>query len=252
MPLIQSFNDIIEHGRGLRADSFKVPNLQSDYVIGIMPSYKENVNASDFKSVLLTSLGTEYLQNGLKMEKNQWGFSSANMAFNGNSLTFSFIGIKEDFRESDLKAEKEYVTTTAKFGANGDRAKARKFETGNLLGKKGYGAYPSLIHYYYARQLTDQGTLRIKTSNWSLPAIYIFNLRTSSPIYVLKNCKFSLPTFSTSPSSNDFIVYQTTAYYDSFVDLQNSELIVNYKAEANDEKDQDIFKELTEALSKVK
>lgn len=240
MPLIQSFSDIIEHGVGLRADSFKVPNLQSDYVIGIMPSYKENVNASDFDSVLLTSLGTEYLQNGLKMDKNQWGFSSANMAFNGNSLTFSFIGTAIDI---DKKDPKEQVSR-AKFS----ESSARGRKTGNLDVTRTRLNYPSLIHKYYQRQLTDQGTLRIKTANWNLPAVYIFNLRSSSPIYILINCRFSMPTFSTSPSSNDFVVYQTTVYYDSFKDLQNKESREVYEVTKED----DEFKELAEALSKVK
>ena len=57
-----------------------------------------------------------------------------------------------------------------------------------------------------------------------------------------------MPTFSTSPSSNDFVVYQTTVYYDSFKDLQNKESREVYEVTKED----DEFKELAEALSKVK
>lgn len=206
--LIQGFEDILKR-EGVLGRSFKTPNIQSDYVIGIIPNYKENVNASDFEGVLLTALGNEYQQNGLSMEKNQWGLNAANLKFS-NNFTFSFIG-----------------TGYSAFGKSKE-TKAIKDLGGNVIGTEvkestAAGQYPSLVHYYYQRQLTDKGTLRIKTHDWKLPAVYIFNLRTSQPIYVLIDCRFGMPTFTTSPSSNDLIIYQTTVFYNSFKDLQNLE-----------------------------
>lgn len=208
MPLIKSFEDIIKKGNIVRPNSFTTPNLQSDYVVGIMPSYKENVNASDFDGLLITNLGSEYLNNGLGLEKTQWGVGYANMKFQ-NNLTFSFIGtgysVSRGRNDSSVLGFNENNITT------------------QTVREATLGQYPSLIHYYYQRQLTDNGTLRIKTAAWKLPAVYIFNLRTNSPIYVLIDCRFTLPTFSTSPTSNDMVAYQTTVCFNSFKDLQNFE-----------------------------
>lgn len=204
MALITNFKQVFDvldaPLRGFKNGSgIKVPNLQSDYVIGIMPEYRRNPNASDFEGVLVTRLGSEYLNDGFSMEKNNWGLNTANLKFS-NNFTFSFIGWVVDETENSIKGDEENkVYSTSRFSS-----------------------YPSLIHKYYYKQLTDEGTLRIKTADWSLPAIYIYNLRTQTPIYALVDCRFSCPTFDVNPNSNDIVIYSTTAFYNSFVDLQHS------------------------------
>lgn len=87
----------------------------------------------------------------------------------------------------------------------------------------------SVIHWYYKRQLTSIGTLRIRRENDVLPSVILFNLRTQQIVYKLKNCMFTYPIFSPNPASNDIVYYTTSVTfsdYDEYVN-DNAQLLNN-------------------------
>lgn len=79
-----------------------------------------------------------------------------------------------------------------------------------------YNNYTSFIHFLYKNQLTQNGTLRIKTKGYLLPMIYIYNLRTQKIVYELHNCRFTYPTFTPNPMSNDIVFYSTIVTFDDY------------------------------------
>ena len=172
---ITNFNQLISDNdkmlRSLQGKGSFVPTLQSDYTIAIVPGYDSQTNASEFQSLLITRLDSKILTNGFKRAKNKLGFMTADFSFT-NSFSFSYIGIPY----SDAATQKTYT---------------------------------SLVHYYYSTQLTNLGTLRLKTEDWKLPAVYIVNLKTSNVVYTMYDCMFTYPAFEMSPSSNDFVIYST-------------------------------------------
>ena len=140
-------------------------------------------DSTDYDILLLQTMEFNAIKNGFSFDRDAMGFSTAK--YNGNStLTFIYFAIPYEI------AGGRYTLT-------------------------------SLIHYYYGKQLTERGTLRMKRSYWKLPKIGIYNLRTQKDVYILKNCRFTYPTFTPNPSSNDVVFYKTTVDftdYDEFLD----------------------------------
>ena len=191
----------------VKGGGIRIPGLQSDYVVAIVPEYKQNTNAENYDGVLATSIETNMLSNGFSMKKNPFGLLNADLSF-AQHFSFSFISFKYK-KISEIKNDTR-VTSDESNNLTVRKSTYRDIAEG----------YPSLVHYYYQQQLTERGVLRIKTKDWSLPAVIIYNLRSQAPIYVMTNCRFSMPTFMINPSSNDIIQYKTTVFYDTYQDLQ--------------------------------
>lgn len=227
MPIIKNFQQLFKGSnaplKGLvNGNGIKTPNIQSDYVIAIMPNYSENTNAEDYEGVIATSIDTSVLGNGFSMKVGTFGLTAADMNF-PNKFPLTYIGTKYS-RRIKTHNIKNVVNSDEE---NNLTVHHTEFDTVDE------GVYPSLIHYYYQQQISEYGTLRIKTKYWSLPAVYIYNLRTEQPIFVMKNCYFTMPTFAANPSSNDIIQYKTTIFYNSYTDLQNQEATFEVNKESS-------------------
>lgn len=164
---------------------YLVPSLASDYVLQIysnVPNPYPNPNVEDNTigryDVLLQGINLDALRNGITFAKDVLGFPSANFV-GSNSLTFTFF--------------------------------ARPYK--DEYNKKGY---TSFIHFLYKNQLTKSGTLRIKTKAYSLPTIFVYNMRTQKIVYQLHNCRFTFPTFTPNPMSNDIVFYSTIVTFDDY------------------------------------
>lgn len=181
----------------IKGDECFVPFLQSDYAIVI---YKDSnsVNASDFEPVLIQSLDLSPLRNGFTTQMDMWGLQTVNFNAN-NALTFTYLGVPYDC--STNSSLEEYY-----------RAK-----------------YTSIIHYYYARRLANNGTLRIKQAGDEVPSVMIINTKSNNIIYSLYNCVFSCPTFEASPQSNTIVLYKTTVTYSSFKEYLGDDLTKGYE-----------------------
>lgn len=227
MALIKTFEQLFNDANApmfsyVKKGGLKIPNLQSDYVIAIAPNYADVLdytNVSNYEGVLITSLELNMLTNGFTMNKSAFGLTSAKMDFSQH-FSFSYIGYpykqRKDLNETKVTSvDSSYIDTL--------------YITKNSYTEIKEG-YPSLVHYYYNQQLSERGTLRIKTKDWQLPAVYIINMRSQTPIYVMLNCMFSLPTFVANPTSNDLVQYKTTVYFNSYKDLQ----IMEEKYKVND------------------
>lgn len=178
---ITNFKQLIENFnylmRGAGGAAF-VPSLQSDYTIVIIPEYKIQTNSSEFQSIIITGIGSGMFSNGFIRTKDKLGFPTTDFSFN-KDFDFSYIGTPY----YDIKTDKTYT---------------------------------SLIHYYYDQQITGNGTFRIKTSDWNLPAIYVVNLHTGKVVYSMYDCMFTYPTYTPNPSNNDIIVYKTNVSFSKY------------------------------------
>lgn len=179
---ITNFKQLIEDNnsmlRALQGDSIAIPTLQSDYTIVIVPNFISQTNAADFQSLLITSIDTKVLNNGFVRSQDEIGFPTVKFS-SSNSFSFSYIGIP--YRDEKTKTN-----------------------------------FTSLIHYYYNTQIFKRGTLRLKTVDWKLPAIYIINLKTFNVVYTMYNCMFTYPTYNVDPAKNDFVIYSVTTTFNSY------------------------------------
>ena len=181
---ITNFKQLIEDINFLNGagNAAFVPSLQSDYTIVIVPEYNTQTNGSEFQTLIVTGIGTGMLGNGFTRTKDKLGFPTTDFSFT-KDFDFGFIGTP--FYD----------------------AKTRK-------------TFTSLVHYYYNQQLSPNGTFRIKTADWNLPAIYVVNLHTNKVVYAMYDCMFTYPTYVVAPSNNDFVVYKTNvsfSKYDEFL-----------------------------------
>jgi hypothetical protein len=94
--------------------------------------------------------------------------------------------------------------------------------------EKDQRTYTSIIHYYYSQRFSQNGLLKLKRTSMtnresfsdryilSLPACLIINMKTNNIVYVLKDCTFSYPTYTASPSNNSIAFYKTNVAYSSY------------------------------------
>lgn len=175
-----------------------VPSLQSDYTAVIVPEYKIQNNASEFQSLIITNIGTSMLSNGASRQQDKWGLYTAEVKF-GSGFNFGFLGIPY----TDPKSLKTFTT---------------------------------LIHYYYSTQLSDRGTLRMKSWDWNLPAVYIVNIHTKNVVYAMYDCMFTYPTYQMTPSNNELVIYSTNVSFSSYNEFMYDDYMHIVRENKNDEK----------------
>lgn len=161
-----------------------INDFNGDYLVPSLASdyvlqiYPNPKNVKNPIDVLLQGINLDALRNGITFAKDVLGFPTANYV-GSNALTFTFF------------------------------ARPYKDEAKNKQ-------YTSFIHFLYKNQLTENGTLRIKTNGYLLPMIYVYNLRTQKIVYELHNCRFTFPTFTPNPMSNDIVFYSTIVTFDDY------------------------------------
>ncbi len=203
--LFYNVKDLYDRATGLMGrtgDYMNVPTLQSDYALAIIDHYETQVNVNSYEPVLLESISLPIDGNGVNMTMNNIGLQTAGFK-GGNVWNFTFLGIPY---EKDKKT------------------------------------YTSIIHYYYSQRFSQNGLLKLKRKSMtnresfsgmymsSLPACLIINMKTNNIVYVLKDCTFSYPTYTASPSNNTIAFYKTNvAYsgyqewvYDSYISTKNN------------------------------
>lgn len=184
--LFYNIKDLYDRASGLmgkQGEHMFVPTLQSDYALAIIDHYETQVNVSNYEPVLLETVNLPLDGNGINMDMDDLGFQTAKFK-GGNVWNFTFLG---------LPYEKDGKT------------------------------YTSIIHYYYSKRFSSNGLLKLKRNSVdkkdenryidSLPACLIINLRTDNIVYVLRDCTFSYPTFTASPSNNAIAFYKTNVAY---------------------------------------
>ena len=175
--------------------------LQSDYVIAIYNNYNdynEIVSPSNYVPVLIQSLALP-LSNGITMTMDKFGLQSADFSAQ-NKLSFEFVGLP-------------YVPKT------GSHLTAEE------------SVFTSIIRFYYSQRFTQSGVLKVKRKSDLLPAVFVINTRTNNIVYVMKDCVFSYPTFTTSPSSNALATYKTDVTFSSYREFMHDDLSKHNKSE---------------------
>ena len=201
--LYYNIKDLYDRASGLmgkQGDYMAVPTLQSDYALAIIDHYETQVNVNSYEPVLLETINLPFDNSGINMSMDNLGFQMAGFK-GGNVWNFTFLGIPY---------EKEGKT------------------------------YSSIIHYYYGQRFSQNGLLKMKRRAVdnrdsdryiaSLPACLVINMKTNNIVYVLRDCTFSYPTFTASPSNNAIAFYKTNvAYsyynewlYDNYIGTKNN------------------------------
>lgn len=194
----------------LKCNEQYIPSLQSDYAIIIFEDSKA-VNASDYEPVLVQSLDLSPLRNGFSSSMDIWGLQTVNFSAN-NALTFTYLGMPYEYNNRFDHADYNNAT------------------------------YTSIIHYYYAKRFTMDGTLRLKRASDKMPAVMIVNAKTFNIIYGLYNCTFSYPTFEASPQNNSLVLYKTTVTYSSYKEFLGDNLKIDGYKNNNTLTNSDLFK----------
>lgn len=228
--LFYNIKDLYDRTTGLmgkQGDHMFVPTLQSDYALVIIDHYETQVNVNDYEPVLLESITLPLDNSGITMEMDTLGFQTAKFK-GGNVWNFTFLG---------TPYEKDNKT------------------------------YSSIIHYYYGQRFSENGLLKLKRNSGSmtsreslngmyissLPACLIINMRTNNIVYIMKDCTFSYPTYTASPSNNSIAFYKTNvAYsyykeyiYDNYDATKNSLASSQTTRVENSDGTSDIFRDLS-------
>lgn len=188
----------------IKGNECYVPFLQSDYAIVIFEDSKA-INASDYEPVLIQSLDLSVLRNGFSSSMDIWGLQTVNFSAN-NALTFTYLGMPYRSNTGDVY-----------------------YDGNNTQGTH----YTSIIHYFYAKRFTMDGTLRLKRASDKMPAVMIVNTKSNNIIYALYNCTFSYPTFEASPQNNSIALYKTTVTYSSYKEFLGDNLKMLYTHDNN-------------------
>ena len=183
--LFYNIKDLYDRASGLmgkQGEYMFVPTLQSDYALAIIDHYETQVNVNSYEPVLLESINLPIDGNGISMEMDSLGLQTAK--FKGGSVfNFTYLG---------LPYTKDGKT------------------------------YTSIIHYYYSQRFSSNGLLKLKRKAVSrdvdrymssLPACLVINMKTNNIVYVLRDCTFSYPTYTASPSNNSIAFYKTNVAY---------------------------------------